>query len=255
MKKETLSIIVPVSNMAGRLQNLESWIYDACDLGIDVILIHDFRDTETSIQLRALVDKSNTSIIRLEERKFGNQGAARNFGIAHSKGEWIMFWDSDDIGSPSIVLQAITHAKTNTDLIIGQYKVMNPTSVVLSKSATTHLRNLPKNVGVWRMAFRSERFKEVQFPELQMAEDQVYFARCIQKAKNIEIVPDSFYSYIQGNSGQITRNSEALKQIPRAIKLLLRLLIQKQKPKVAIIVANMTLRLFITDLKRRFRSV
>jgi glycosyltransferase involved in cell wall biosynthesis len=188
------------------------------------------------------------------EGKYGNQGLARNKGITHSEGKWISFWDSDDFGNPRNLLNAVTLASAETDIVIGQYDSVNPSLDVLSKSYTKHLRNVPKNVGIWRMAFRADRFEGVQFPELQMAEDQVYFARCLLKSEKVEIVGDSFYSYVQGNLGQVTLNMEALRQIPIAIKLLLQLIPRTRNPSKAIIILTMSLRLFITNLKRRFRS-
>ena len=253
MNKEILSIVVPVTQMAGRLQNLEKWILEAIDLGIEVLLIHDFRDNATSDELHALVARLSHPNIRLEENMFGNQGSARNYGKALSRGEWIAFWDSDDLGKPRKLLQVVTSAKSNTDLIIAQYESVDPSLNVLSRSSTNYLRNVPKSVGLWRMVFRNRSFSDVHFPELRMAEDQVFFARCLAKARKIEIVSDSLYSYVQGNSGQITKNSEALMQIPTAMKLLFITFTKVRNPIKAMIVFTMTLRLTVTHFKRKLR--
>ena len=251
MIENALTIIVPITLMAGKFQNLNSWIFEASGLGIRVLLIHDVRDDATSIELNNLVDTINSQNVSLFEESFGNQGAARNFGLAKARTEWIVFWDSDDQGAPSEVVEAITAEASRTDLIIGQFRVANSESQNKFVSDDKTLMDLPKNLGLWRMAFRRELISEIRFPDLQMAEDQVFFGKVLTREINIRFCTKVFYTYVQGNPGQITKNKEALLQIPYARKELWLTLFAAREPFKKFIISLMIMRLFLSDFKRK----
>ena len=49
-----LSIIVPISDMAGKLDLLKDWLQETYSECIEVFLIHDKKDEGTSIELKNL---------------------------------------------------------------------------------------------------------------------------------------------------------------------------------------------------------
>lgn len=248
-----LSIIVPITKMSGKLQNLEGWVFKACQQGIEVILVHDKRDEETSVDLKRLKMSTGNPNLVLLEKEYGNQGTARNDGISVSQGAWLAFWDSDDFGDPSTLLSAINRVRIDTDLIIGQYRMINTENHILFKSDTEHLLKLSVNLGLWRMIFRKEKLQGTIFPPLQMGEDQVFFVRSLSKIRNIEFCQDNFYSYVSGTPGQITKDKTAIKQIPIAIRYLLKELDNVNNLKRKSLLIILVLRLTLSSIKQRFR--
>ena len=93
---KTLTIVVPISSMAGRLNNLSSWLCEALDFDVEVRLVHDFHDEDTSREVQELLRKLNNKNIIFLEMKFGSPGLARNHGLKDANSKWVMFVDSDD---------------------------------------------------------------------------------------------------------------------------------------------------------------
>jgi len=58
-----LTAIVPVHQMGGKLQNLQSWLSDSKD--IDVILVHDFSTDSTQSELEEILSNSNFTHVQL----------------------------------------------------------------------------------------------------------------------------------------------------------------------------------------------
>ena len=52
-----LTIVTPISQMAGRLQNLQTWLSRLGNLSVEVVLIHDKKDELTGIALREMICK------------------------------------------------------------------------------------------------------------------------------------------------------------------------------------------------------
>ncbi len=100
------------------------------------------------------------------------------------------------------------------------------------------------------MVFKRELLSEVRFPDLQMAEDQVFFAKVLSRSPAIKFYDDVFYTYVQGGLGQITRNRDAILQIPLAIKQLREIFFSIGSPIKTLVVAQMILRLKVSYFKR-----
>ena len=65
-----LTAIVPIHKMAGRLDDLESWVREALELDIQVILIHDFGDAETEKELINFVENQKSSDLKIDKWSF-----------------------------------------------------------------------------------------------------------------------------------------------------------------------------------------
>ena len=74
-----LSVIVPISKMAGKLGSLKSWVKEAIKNDVQVILVHDYRDQETSDELSEFVRQVDSYAIAFIEGKFGAPGLLLQF--------------------------------------------------------------------------------------------------------------------------------------------------------------------------------
>jgi glycosyltransferase involved in cell wall biosynthesis len=100
-----LSIVVPIKNMNGKLKNLNSWIDEALLLNCEVILVEDISNQMFTSELDQLVALRTHGNLKRVSGQFGNPGSARNAGKEIARGEWITFWDSDDVGFPERALK------------------------------------------------------------------------------------------------------------------------------------------------------
>ena len=79
------------------------------------------------------------------------------------------------------------------------------------------LHSIAFNPGLWRFAFKTELAKIAKFPELNMAEDQLYLAKVLQSSKKISISSEIVYEYWIYPSGQLTKNRNALHTLSTAL--------------------------------------
>ena len=92
-----LSVIVPVARMSGRLALMQSWLTSISNLDtVEVIVVHDKQDEETSRELREILNSVNSDRCILIEEFVNSPGLARNLGLKAASGIWVIFADSDD---------------------------------------------------------------------------------------------------------------------------------------------------------------
>ena len=121
-QKPHVSIVIPVSNMAGRLQNLEKSIKATDPTIFQIIVVHDFRGADTSFELKELINRVNNGHIELYEGKFGSAGKARSEGMIHATGKYLVFWDSDDVGYPEQIVKVIEETVDVSSIYVDQIK-------------------------------------------------------------------------------------------------------------------------------------
>jgi len=92
-----ISVIIPTFNRAKLLTEAVRSVLEQkdCPEEIEIIVVDDGSTDDTAETLAALPGN-----IRYLRREHSGVSAARNLGIAQSRGEWIAFLDSDDLWLP-----------------------------------------------------------------------------------------------------------------------------------------------------------
>jgi glycosyltransferase involved in cell wall biosynthesis len=202
-----LTVVIPIANMSGKLENLNQTILQAENQDIDFILVHDKQDDSTGPELIDLIKKNKKHQIKLIEGTYGNPGGARNAGLREATGTWIIFWDSDDLGFAAQVCSAIKEAPHDASVIIGQCSIHDMrNSKEESRSPVRNLRDLPRFPGMWRIAFKNQQIAE--FPELRMGEDQLFLEKNLKNRTEITFSGLNFYTYFEGVSTQLTSHKK-----------------------------------------------
>lgn len=217
-----LTAVVPVARMSGRLGSLMSWLDEAINLNIQVIIVHDAQDSATGNELRRIVDGALSRNVILVEEKFNSPGLARNSGMDIAQGEWITFWDSDDLPRPSRYLNMIANAEARQKSIaLGRFQTMNlKKEIVFRESEISDMNSIFLNPGFWRMAFKSESLRNQRFSKFRMAEDQLFLAKLNLDTSQVHFEQEIIYTYEVGGDSQLTRNSKARIDLVAVTKLL-----------------------------------
>jgi glycosyltransferase involved in cell wall biosynthesis len=211
-----LSIVVPIKDMNDKLQNLTYWLDSALDSGFEVILVEDICDIRLTEDLeQKAMKKTNLKII---SGYFGNPGSARNAGKELASGIWIAFWDADDKGNPTRIREALVNVSKSVEMVVfsnetvdwntGRLKEEN--RVIPMKQDIIQIANKP---GIWRMVFRSEFVKCINFPSFRMGEDQVFLATVIQEQPQIIFIDEIVYSYFLNVPSQLTSSGDAINDL------------------------------------------
>lgn len=214
-----ISIVVPIHKMAGRLSNLERVLKEAQsgNLPIEFVLVHDGHDTGTSNDLKVLSEKYQVSVV---QGNFNSPGLARNYGMENTKANWVAFWDSDDIGNPNALTEAVLKANSRTKILIGGYRTYLISNNQVSKifMPSRKLDKLMINPGCWRFVFRKEFILETKFPKMRMGEDQVFLAKLRIDESQVTFIDDCFYTYFIGNMNQLTNSASSVAEVLEATK-------------------------------------
>jgi glycosyltransferase involved in cell wall biosynthesis len=214
-----ISIVVPIHKMAGRLFNLERVLKDARsgNLPIEFVLVHDGHDIGTSNELEIFSEKYRVSVVQGD---FNSPGLAKNYGMEYTKANWVAFWDSDDIGNPIALTEAVSKVNSRTKILIGGYRTHLISNDQVSKifMPSRKLDKLMVNPGCWRFVFRKEVIGETKFPKMKMGEDQVFLAKLRIDESQVTFIDDCFYTYFIGNMNQLTNNASSVAEVLEATK-------------------------------------
>ena len=216
-----LSVVCPISNMSGRLDLLKSWLVQVRLFEIEVFLIHDQQDESTGQELKSLLLELDNPKIYLSEGRFGTAGKARNSVLNKCSGDWICFWDSDDLPDLKNVIKSVN---AEFDVIVGGYvekcpdgQVSNPARLSDEK---TSLENVSFQPGLWRMAFKRRSVDGIAFPTFKMGEDQGYLAQIPWYRLKVEFSEENFYTYFNGFENQTTSLGRTRESLVESIDFL-----------------------------------
>jgi len=216
--KNLLTAIIPITKMAGRLHNLELCISECTNLPISLILIHDIQDNGTSSELKKILLDNKDLDIKLIEGKYGSPGLARNVGLKESLAPWAIFWDSDDLPKPQMVIDALKKAGTRPQMIIGNFST-NSSNGVREIRHSGKLSNVAMNPGLWRFIIRSDILSDVKFCSTRMGEDQIFLLDLIPESRTILFSDEIFYEYFLGNPLQLTSVQRDIDEVEDALIL------------------------------------
>ena len=220
-----LSVIVPITRMANRLGTLKKWIQDCQYQNLEIILVHDKRDDETGIELVSIIEENPNLQLSIIEGKFGAPGIARNAGLIKATGKWIVFWDCDDqpkLENVCKILQEEEIRKENrVEVVIGQFSTSRD-NIYMNETLRIRditLMDVALNPGLWRMVFRRNTIKNFRFTDSKMAEDQNFISMIDLPKLHYKFVDIHFYTYHLGVQNQLTSESYAINDIPKAIAI------------------------------------
>ena len=108
LKEILISIIIPTYNRKESVIKLIDSLSNQINKNFEIIVIDDGSTDDTYDVLKKSISMKNFSVYKI---KNSERGAARNYGATKSKGEYLNFFDSDDIALDN-------HISTATNKII-----------------------------------------------------------------------------------------------------------------------------------------
>ena len=226
MKK--ISVIIPMYNCENTILELIDSILSQSYKNYEVILVNDGSTDATLTVLEPILSEMSNIILVNQE----NQGApiARNNGMNHAKGDYILFCDSDDIFYPKSFEKLIECAmRENSDIVIGTKVDFKANSEENTKSQITLKKRfewlkdrkyvvcdpVPGNKLFKRSFLKSN---EIEFSNVRIGQDlSFYLKSCFSNAK-ISIIPDEVYKYrIRENSVSRTYKLDTIIDIKKSI--------------------------------------
>jgi len=146
LEVEKVSVIVPVYNKQTYLkESLDSLLSDSSQ-NIEFLLIDD-ASTDHSFSILEEFSKNDSRVRLLKNQS--NQGVSytRNRGIREAEGEYIGFFDADDIVSPGFyqsLYQTATNHRKRPDMVVGNLTIYAGLSTCLLKKQSS-IKIQPEN--------------------------------------------------------------------------------------------------------------
>ena len=199
-----ISIIIPVYNKAAYIERCFESILSQDFDSFEVVVVDD-GSTDGSGEL---CDKWKEKDQRLQVYHIPNGGvtAARRYGLEHSKGQYIMFADADDMLMPN-TLQTMYQAITMNaaDEVIGTYKDQYDNchdsgwrGFVSCEPLIRNLLSIKNSFCVlWGIIFRRELLEGcLDAPrEIVEREDSLMQIKCLMKQPKVFFIADQVYLY------------------------------------------------------------
>ncbi len=214
--KPTVSIIIPVYNVAPYLELAIDSVLRQTYRNLDIILIDD-ASTDGSAEICSKYKDLDERIRIVSKSENAGLSASRNSGINIARGEWIAFLDSDDVyhqNYVSIMLETLT--KHDVDMVVCKFMrrdnddYVDPSSPVLDeglylrKEALIAFVEKRINTSVWNKLYRRELWENIRFPVGRVYEDAETTCKLLDKCRSIYVIDDYLYFY-RVRSGSINR--------------------------------------------------
>lgn len=116
-----VSIVIPVRNDADQIKATVGSIVTGNSVSIEFIFVDDASTDQTGEVLRSLLDRVVVGHLVSSENQVG-AGVCRNLGMAKAQGDFLLFFDADDLmpaGSLDQLVRAATESQS--DIVIGRY--------------------------------------------------------------------------------------------------------------------------------------
>lgn len=120
MKNNLISCVIPCYNCENFISKTIKSLLSQTIKSIEIILVND-ASTDNTLDILKQIESKYPNIVKVIDLE-KNQGAsyARNYGVENSKGEYVLFMDSDDIIEPTLIEKYQDRLEELND--IGEYE-------------------------------------------------------------------------------------------------------------------------------------
>lgn len=223
--RNLISIIIPVYNGQRYIGACLESIVNQTYVNIEVIVINDGSKDKTADIIGEWSKKDNR--IKLIHKQNEGVSVARNVGISASKGEYVLFVDSDDNLKNTAIEELLVYMDgQNYDLILfgfcvtGNSNRENDThtlkqliSIPKSEIKKNMIKSIISTTGniygyIWRAMYSTKMLKVngVLFPEgIKISEDYLFLLNAVRCSENFYVTPAEYYIYNLGESSMSTK--------------------------------------------------
>ena len=211
--KPEISVIVPVYNVETWLEECLNSIAAQTLSGFEVLLIND-GSTDDSLEILKQWETGD-SRFKVITRDNGGLSAARNTGLEHAEGKYVVFVDSDDVIAPDYLKHLYDAAVNNqADISVCDMEYFDETGRRTFSSGgnftvgsvTEQPELIAINNSACNKLFKKELLNDLQFPEGKYYEDLATVPILLYKANRIAKVDEPLYFYRQ-RSGSIAHKA------------------------------------------------
>ncbi len=222
MKKNKVSIIIPVYNAEKYLQACLDSLVNQSLKEIEIICVNDGSE-DGSLEIIKKYQKKDSRIKVLNQKNCG-RSIARNNGLKEVRSEYVMFCDADDRYTSTACEEMVSAIeKKDVDLVVCGVKMIYEAHEEMRESDTYYYNNykysgrriindeiiIDTNGSVCNKIFRIKNIKEknLKFPEnLGTAEDYYFYSTYMSISKAIFFLNKKLYEYVRREGSTMSNN-------------------------------------------------
>ena len=189
-----VSIIMPCYNTEKYLKKTMDSIFAQTFKDYEIIMVDD-GSTDSTPELLDAYEKKYPDIIKVFHKENGGQSTARNLALDHARGEYILFWDSDDYADVDYLEPLVEAAReNNSDTVISGSHYVDENGVVIEnlnypvdRYPDYPLRRLAPHGKLYRLDFLNRH--NIRFEPGKLYEDNPFNFLALFLSRNQVILP------------------------------------------------------------------
>lgn len=214
MSSVKVSVIIPFYNGEEYVDATMSALMRQTLRDIEIICVDD-ESTDNTYNRLITFSKEDDRVFVYKQKKT-NAGAARNLGLQHAKGEYLLFLDSDDLYEADLLKKLYAEAKEKDadlcvcdadqyDVVSGQYitkpqylrRKLVPEKLPFSREDIGEFILYFTNSAPWNKLVKREFMvaNQILFQEIDRANDQYFSIMCLILAERITVVKERLVHY------------------------------------------------------------
>lgn len=196
-----LSIIVPCYNSEKYLEKcIDSLVMQKTCYDYEILMIND-GSTDGTLKILDAYQKKYSDIRVISQENKGFSGA-RNRGIRESKGQYLMFVDSDDYVSDGYINALLESAIcNNADIATCGYHTFRGNTIIKTVSPCGKSDRTMLNGCFWGKVFRRELFSHIMLPEGYWYEDSILAHLIYPNIERFVSTDKCYYEYRSNPEG------------------------------------------------------
>lgn len=215
-----VSVIVPVYNVEKYLKKCLDSVVNQTLKDIEIVIVNDGSPDNSELIIDEYTNKYK-NILSLKKQN-GGLSSARNYGLKHAHGQYVVFLDSDDYIDLNMLKDMYVEVtKRKLDILVcDHYKVYETNdNKTLIKSNLKYSNDDIKNYIISSPAASLKMFKRNLFDDDFLFTEGIYYEDLslmptfIVKTKKIGFIDKPYYYYLQRNSSIMHQKEFNKKQL------------------------------------------
>ena len=185
-----ISIIIPVYNVEKYIDNCVESVLNQTYINFELIILNDGSKDSSYLHLQKYSNKPKITIVNKEN---SGQSDTRYQGLLLSKGDYILFVDSDDTIEPNTLETFISNSlEGEADAIFARYRLVDEAGKVIRKQPKYSIQSLDSKESIIKDALRIKNFKSSLV--LKMVKREILISAFNDDVRNTRINEDVLLS-------------------------------------------------------------
>ena len=215
-----ISVIIPVYNtqdyIIGCIDSVRKQTYS----NLEVIIVNDGSTDDSEKLITEFIDQYHLTYFSIINKPNGGLCSARNEGLKHAAGEWVVFVDSDDWIEPRYIESMMeADAQYHAELYLAGFRAYDMDTNVFDvwSNYTVEFGALPTDLHalkscdyVWARMYKKSVIDKhsLSFDErVKFCEDNAFNFDYISVAQSFACVNEVGYTYRRGHSGAMSKQA------------------------------------------------